>query len=1538
LRKASAAAEVTAPGPAAPAPSGEAYGKLPLSFEVNRGQADSHVKFFARGQGYSLFLSTTEAVFSLVRPTRRKSGGGSLVGHEAAARRTAVPTSVVRMSLAGANPAPRVEGADELPGKSNYFIGSDPAKWRTDIPNFAKVKYGDVYPGVDLLYHGQRRRLEYDFVVAPGADPGVIRLDFRGVTRTRLDARGDLILSVAGGEMRQQRPVVYQEAGGARRHVEGRYVLKGKHEVGFEVADYDREKPLTIDPVFIYATYLGGADEDIGYAVAVDATGNTYLTGKTSSTNFPTANPTQPGNGGQSDVYVSKLNPSGTALVYSTYLGGTGGGGDHGYAVAVDASGNAYVTGYTRSNNFPVVNPLQPSNRGGTDAFVAKLNPTGSQLLYSTYLGGSDFATGIGDWGYAIAVDAAGNAYVTGDTTSNDFPTVNALQPTKGGGHDAFVAKLNPAGTALVYSTYLGGSQTEHGGITNDLNSTKPGNRIAVDAAGNAYVTGYTSSTNFPTANALQPMLRGASDAFVTKINAAGTALVYSTYLGGSGSGGDHAYGITVDASGSAYVTGDTASADFPTTAHAFQQVKREREDAFITKLDAGGTALVYSTFLGGDGGDFAYGIAVDEVGNAYVTGETFSTGFPVENPLQPNLAGGNDGFVTKLNSTGRALVYSTYLGGRAGDSGSGIAVDAGDNAYVTGWTISTDFPTVNPLHFDKGHQDAFVARILDTHALSITAVVSNKGGNTGAVSASILGGGFRPGANVTLSADGQPDIAGRNPKLVDASSLTATFDLSGATPGKRDVVVTLPDGSAATLRDGFTVEDGGGARVWVDVIGRDAIRVGRPQAFNIVYGNTGNIDAVGVPLWIGGIPSDADVDLGFEITSPRTSEGQRPIDWSQVPVSVESNGEKIFPLFLPLVPAGQTRVLRLSLAVPTQRQFQLRAWVNPPYFQSPMNPKTLDCYLALTSVMLNGLGIIPGVPNAHCSEAILITFADSFLNVVQMGRDLPSGDGSDVVFSLVQVGTGALDKVLSVGSACGSSVVPGASDIVSAVETVLAGVDAYDKCREGFVKTWEAISPPIRVVASLDPNEKFGAPGAGPEHYLSGREPLRYAVYFANVPTATAPAQDVVITDRLDPSKLEPGTFSFGPIAFGDKQVVPPQGVSDFNATVDLRPAVNLKVKIHSHLDTETGLLTWRFSSVDPATGLPPEDPLAGFLPPGGEGNVVFTVSPKPTLPNGTVINNAASIVFDNNAAIQTPTWSNTTDNAAPASQVYAPTAAPCSANLHVRWSGTDAGSGVGGYTVYVSVDGGPFNVWRSRTTATSATYEGQFGHTYDFYSVAHDKVGNVERAPTGPDASVTTVAPPPPSFTSVPPALTVYTGAGATACGAFVSDAVLGAATAQSECSVAGVTRGGVPGGNIFPVGTTTVTYTARDAAGRTAVATQTVTVIDKTPPSINGVSATPSSIWPPDHRMVEVTLAYTSGDNCGGPTTNTLGVSVNAAGAKDKREPDWEILDALRVLLRADKGNVYTLSIISTDGRGNRAAKAVTVSVPHDQGRAK
>jgi len=672
----------------------QTYGKLPLSFEVNQGQADAQVQFLARGSGYVLLLTPDQAVLGLQKPA---VAGASPQPAESAS---------LHLQLVGAAPTPRVVGLDQLPGTSNYLTGNDPTQWHTDIPTYARVEYQQVYPGVDLDYYGNQGQLEYDFVIAPGTDPGVIRLNVQGADTVALDAQGNLILHTASGDVVQRAPVIYQEVGGARQTVSGHYVLGAEGQVGFAVGAYDASRPLVIDPVLSYSTYLGGSGENDGNAIAVDAAGNAYVTGSTASTDFPTANPLQPAKSGGariSNVFVAKLNAAGSALDYSTYLDGSVTdevrGESEGKGIAVDAAGNAYVTGDTTSTNFPTTpgafQPVQAVAKWSfIHAFVAKLNAAGSALVYSTYLSGSDI-----DKAQGIAVDGAGNAYVTGFTMSDNFPTTpGAFQPANGGAEDAFVAKLNAAGSALVYSTYLGGT------------STDIGKGIAVDGAGNAYVTGSTYSTNFPTANALQAAYGGIEDAFVAKLNASGTALVYSTYLGGSS--GDEGNGIAVDGAGNAYVTGRTRSANFP-TANALQPAIGGIEDAFVAKLNASGTALVYSTYLGGSKGADGYGIAADGAGNAYVTGSTESDNFPTTpGAFQPAFVGSGDAFVAKLNAAGSALVYSTYLGGGNQDIGFGIAVDGAGNAYVTGETISTDFPTANPLQPAIGGVDVYNAFI----------------------------------------------------------------------------------------------------------------------------------------------------------------------------------------------------------------------------------------------------------------------------------------------------------------------------------------------------------------------------------------------------------------------------------------------------------------------------------------------------------------------------------------------------------------------------------------------------------------------------------------------------------------------------------------------------------------------------------------------------------------------------------------------------------------------------------------------------------
>jgi hypothetical protein len=648
----------------------------------------------AAGRGYTLFLTGDEAVLNLGEPIRPDSAA-------------AAKNSVLRMRVIGANPGVQPEGIDVLPGKINHFRGNNPAQWQIGNWTYARVRYPSIYAGIDLVYYGNHGQLEYDFVAAPRADPARITLGFAGTEKIDIGPQGELVLQTANGNLRQHKPVLYQEVNGTRRQVPGGYVLKGEQRVGFQVGSYDPSIPLVIDPVLSFSTYLGGTGIENAYGIALDGDGNVYVTGETASTDFPTTDGAFQGtSGGDRDVFVAKLDSSGGTLLYATYLGGSGW--DRGNAIAVDSAGNAYVTGRTNSMNFPTTpGAFQTEYQGDEfDAFVTKLSPNGDQLIYSTYLGGSD-----NDAAFAIAVDGTGRAYVSGGTNSDNFPTTRSAYQFSRLGTDAFVTVLNADGAQLVYSSLLGGSD-----------SRERGNSIAVDANGFVYITGQTPSVDFPTVNAFQPKFGGGSNnAFVAKFdpNAFGEAsLVYSTYLGGNSD--DRGLAIKVDEEGNAYVTGETNSGNFPVRNALQQDYRGDGYNAFVTKLDPDGQVL-YSTFLGGHGDDRATALALDMNRNVYLTGYTTSTDFPVTaDALQSNLSGLSDAFVLRLNATGSALDFSTYFGGSGTENVDdnhthlgGIGVDAAGSIYIAGTTNSSDFPTVNPWQAQlAGETNAFVAKI----------------------------------------------------------------------------------------------------------------------------------------------------------------------------------------------------------------------------------------------------------------------------------------------------------------------------------------------------------------------------------------------------------------------------------------------------------------------------------------------------------------------------------------------------------------------------------------------------------------------------------------------------------------------------------------------------------------------------------------------------------------------------------------------------------------------------------------------------------
>ena len=674
------------------------FQQAPLSFETNRGQTDGRVEFLARGPGYIMFLTADGLVMRLNKPGASWNDSSG--------------SAVVRMSLAGANTAPIVTGLEELPGRVHYLTGGR-ANWRTGIPTYGKVRYEEVYPGIDLVCYGNQRRLEYDLVVRPGADPGRIRLAYSGLTGKHLDESGNLILETNGGRLVQQVPTVYQETDGRRTPVAGRYELLEGGQVGFRVAGYNPDRPLVIDPLLTYSTYLGGSDgNDYSYAgIFADASGNVWVAGTTASSDFPTVSPFQGASGGSNETFVTKFNPSGQP-VYSTYIGG--GGADNCWGLDVDSSGYAYVTGDTNTPpaTFPITSgAFQTSKLGTVDAFAAKLSVDGSSLVYCTYLGGTG-----NDYGTDVAVDSDGNAYLTGGTASLDFPTVNANQTVHGtdsGGYDAYFTKLNAAGTALLYSTYLGGDGSDY----NQIN-TPP--RIAVCAGGRAHITGSTrsSTATFPVKNAYQTSHSDTAydDAFLTVFDpslSGASSLVYSTFLG---VGGNPEYGraIATDSSGMSYVMGQVSVTGFPLVNE--YQTYQGGTDCFISKFNpyaSGAGSLLYSTYLGGSGGsDYPRGIAVNDSGEAFVVGETNdAASFPSYDALGPGGAG--DLFVSQLGPDGDTLPFSVIVGGASSEMGRGIALDPDGNIYVTAETYSSDFPTARPYQASlSGTMDVAVFRI----------------------------------------------------------------------------------------------------------------------------------------------------------------------------------------------------------------------------------------------------------------------------------------------------------------------------------------------------------------------------------------------------------------------------------------------------------------------------------------------------------------------------------------------------------------------------------------------------------------------------------------------------------------------------------------------------------------------------------------------------------------------------------------------------------------------------------------------------------
>ncbi len=851
-----------------------AYGSLPLAFEANRGQTAPEVRYLAHGQSYQLFLTNQEAVLTVLQPSTAKTKsakGPSLV--TARMRRkpnAAVKTSVLRMHLEGANPNAEIAGTKLLPGKTSYFIGNDPKKWRTDIPSYEAVRYQGIYPGVDVLFYGRQQRLEYDFIVAPGADPKAIALSINGARKLELDSQGDVLMSVAGGKVALQKPVIYQEVNGERQEIAGNYTIANDHQIHFAVAPYDHTQPLTIDPVLNYSTYVGGETFDQALGLALDAAGDAYITGLTTSTKFPQMNPisgTAPADlVSLGTAFVTELNPTGTALIYSTYLGGSGNAfGDEGFAIALDAASppNIYMTGFTGSSDFPLSTTVLPfqgiapaSVTAESAAFVTELAPSASgtaQLAYSTYLGGD-----INDEAFGIAVDAGGKVYVVGVTQSTTFPKVGTQitpgQTSTGDAGNAFLSKFDPtvSGTpGLLYSTYIGGSGA---GSTFLFGFADTALAVTVDVTAHAYLVGGTMSGDFPVAGTAIPGstacgANGQGSAFITVVNTTAQTLTYSHCLSGN-PGAEAAFGVNLGtgvpavATKIAYITGTTSSANFPITAGSIPPPGAGVANgvAFVSLLNTLTGTLQYSTFLGGNNSDTGFSIASDSAGLAYVAGLTGSPDFPITQGALQVVRTNPQGsaFVSKISPNGQGLadlVYSSYFTGQVQnaattpDSAQGIAV-SGTNAFITGYMTSPDMLTsagaFQTALGASGATNAFVADLPLTPTITITPASNNFG-------TQLVGTPTQPFFFTITNNTTSPVTLPLTVTITATAGLATDFSAPAA-GGTCSVGESLPGGSSCTLGVTYTPS----------AVGSNAATLTTPDSFD-----TPPPPAVGHPLTV---------------------------------------------------------------------------------------------------------------------------------------------------------------------------------------------------------------------------------------------------------------------------------------------------------------------------------------------------------------------------------------------------------------------------------------------------------------------------------------------------------------------------------------------------------------------------------------------------------------------------------------------------------------------------------------------------------------
>jgi uncharacterized repeat protein (TIGR01451 family) len=1427
-----------------------------ITFIENKGQFDERVKFQVANARRTLWLTQSGIVFDF-----QQCGMSSTTMHSV----PSVPISsdqaqvakleqkkstgcgmerhVINQDFLGSNQKLSIETRAVQSGVRNYLSGSDPAKWQTQVRGFSDVVYHDVWPDIDLRLYGKGPDLEQEFIVNPGADASQVQLAYRGVDRLKVGNDGSLTVRAAAGQMRETSPRIYQEISGRRVPVKGRFKLLSSTSYTFELGAYDKRQPLVIDPTLLYSTFIGGSAgnnifttgiRESATGIAVDHSGNAYVTGFTQSPDFPTTpGAFQTSDPGGQQTFITKLNPTGSALVYSTYLNAS-----FPTSIAVDATGNAYVSGSNIHAGFPVTanaySPVCDATAGGA-SFLTVLNPSGNGLVYSTCIG--TFVPNVGGVPVftAMTADATGHVFITG--TGGFIPTTpNAYQPVYPGSlGSAFVMEfdITLSGTdSLMYSTYLG--------IPGNPDGAHPGTQasaVAVDSFGKIYLTGFTAD-GFPvTPGAFQTVhatcvrngisCPASSNAYIAKLDptvSGQESLIYGTYFGGVGTTVTRA--IAVDSAGAVYLTGSTDVSrfgSFPITPGAFQPSAGLPTGAsFVTKLDSGGSQLVYSTFVSDLRASVGNAIAVDSLGNAYIAGQVNGNTFPVTpDAFQSTYSGPTtdfgDAFLSKLNATGTALIYSSYLGGTGDESATGLAIDQSGDAYVVGQTSSGNCPTTLGT-FQAGLDgtgDAFVSKFPLGSSYRVLQALPSSGGNSGNLTVTISGSGFHNGIFVKLTGIG-PDVPA-SPVVVGPNGLflEATFNLLGADVGPRDIVVTNSDGTVLILPQAFKVLSGGAPNIQISKTATVAVP-GRQLTYAIIVTNMGNLDSGTLPIVEVLEPWFTFVSSTPEPTSIRQGPDAFP------PSAVGSNYNAFLQWDLPNLAAGSSR----SLA-----------------YTARLDP-----------------GFLPGKPlsGPACVEVV--------------------NDACDASFAAC---------VITVGGICIAQ-----PETCEGIEEELHACTIEHVACEGAAGRVCGIYNQL-AKSSFDPNALAGLPGVGVAQWISGLTPLSYTISFANESSATADAQKVVVTNPVDASS-DLSTLQITAINLPNIQIPIAVPVllstiaNEFATTVDLRPSQNLLVAIDVKLESISRTLTWTFTTIDPKTGKPTLDPAAGFLPPGQSGSVLFKIEPLNLLSTSTQINDQASVVFDANQPILTQVWINTIDNTPPVSQVTALPATEPASGFTLTWSGTDVGSGVQDFTIFVSDNGGQFTPFQTNTTATSATFIGEVGHTYGFYSVARDLVGNVEANKTAAEATTQVVlvsdSIPPTTFALAAPTpnaagwnnsnVTVTLNSADDPGGTGAKQISFSATGAQPIAST--TVTGATTSFQVANEGITTIAFFGTDNAGNVETPKTLTVELDKTPPSILG-SRTPlpnASGW--SNTDVTVSFACTdalSGLAPGSPSANTV-----------------------------------------------------------------